>query len=91
MQTVPLNEKELLAKISRGWEPARWARYHDLTAKGRDETLSAAEYLELATLIDEREVLNADRLAYLIALSELRGVGLDTLMNELDIPTAAIA
>ena len=89
--TGPPGEKELLANIARGWEQPRWARYHELTGKRRSETLSAVEYSELASLTEEREILNSERLANLIALSELRGVELDDLMKQLDIPNSSIA
>lgn len=93
LQSTPpegLTEKELLGRIARGWEEVRWARYHELTKKRRAETLSDAEYTELSGLTDEREVLNAERLGYLIALSDLRGIPLDELMKQLDIPTGKI-
>jgi hypothetical protein len=88
---APLGETELLARISRGWEPELWDRFHDLSAKRRDETLTDAEYAELAQLTEERDLLNAERLSNLIALANLRGVDLTTVMTQLDIPNTRIA
>lgn len=76
-------ESRLLEQISAGLPPAIWQRYHELTAKRRDETLTDEEYPELLRLTDEVELWNARRLELLLELARLRGVPLRTLMEQM--------
>ena len=76
---------ELLQKINEGWSTERWGQYHSLVAKRRAETLMEVEYVELAALTNDREVVHARRIQYLIDLAKLRGVSMDTVMDDLGI------
>ena len=78
-------ESSLLEQIDLGLTQRDWARYHELTAKLHDETMSPEEHAELITLTDRIEANNVRRLKALIELSSLRGVPLEQLMRELGI------
>jgi hypothetical protein len=78
-------EAELLQKINLGVSQEDWARYRDLVAKRRAETLADGEQAELVALSDRIERANAERVRHLIELARLRGTTLDALMRELQI------
>lgn len=79
-------ETELLLQINRGAIPSTTRqRCTELTAKLRNETITAEEQAELTALVDEIEQLNAERLGHLVQLAQLRGVPLDDLMQTLEI------
>jgi hypothetical protein len=78
-------ETDLLEQINLGLSSDRWADYHSLIAKRRAETLTDAEQSRLITISDEIEQANVLRVRALIALAELRGSDLSTLMRELSI------
>ncbi len=60
-------------------------RYDQLNTKLHEEQLTSEEHQELLALIDPVELADAERLKHLIELAQLRGVSLDTLMDELGI------
>ena len=78
-------EAELLQKINEGWSAERWGIYQSLVAKRRAETLTEAEYAQLAALTNEREVAHARRIQYLVELAKLRGTTLDAVMDALGV------
>ncbi|CAA9428252.1 MAG: hypothetical protein AVDCRST_MAG64-3306 [uncultured Phycisphaerae bacterium] len=78
-------EADLLQRVNLGLPEPAWARYHELVAKRRGETLSGEEHAELIALSDRIEELNARRIEHLIALARVRGVTLDALMAQLGI------
>jgi hypothetical protein len=88
---LPVREAELLRAINQGVPRAVSRRYHDLSTKLEEEALSPDEHIELLGLIDQIEQADAERLASLIELAQLRGVSLDALMDRLGIrpPTDA--
>lgn len=79
------SEVELLQQINQGLPPDIQQRYDKLRAKLRAETLTAEEHRELIDLVDVVEQADADRLKHLIALSQLRQVSLDDLLQQLGI------
>jgi hypothetical protein len=78
-------EAELVLKVNLGLPDQVWARYHELLAKRRAETLAPAEQAELVAISDQIEEANARRMAHLVELARLRGVTLDSLMLQLGI------
>ena len=80
-----LSEVELLKKINLGITEAEWANYKHLIGLRREERLTEQEHQELINLGDKIEQANAQRLEYLFALSQLRGVSLQKVMMDLGI------
>jgi hypothetical protein len=85
------NETELLQQISRGLPADIRQRYEALNAKLHDETITPQEHEELLTLIDRIELADSERMQRLVALAQLRGVSVDTLMEQLGIRRATYA
>ncbi len=83
--SLPQREAELLQEINRGLPLAVQRRYDELNTKLHEEQLTSEEHQELLALIDPVELADAERLKHLIELAQLRGVSLDTLMDELGI------
>ena len=77
------SETELLLQINQSLSGITWARYHELVAKRKAETLTKNEQQELIDLTDQIEIANAQRISYLVELAQLRKTPLDALMNEL--------
>jgi len=82
---VTADESALLARINQGLPDDDRARLRALVEKRDDETITEAEWQELAALTDRLELLHADRLAALAELAKLRGVTLDEVMSQLGI------
>jgi len=82
---LPREEAELLQRINEGLPPAVWQRYQELDAKRRAETLTPEEHASLIALSDQIEGANARRIEYLVELSRLRQVSLETVMDQLGI------
>ena len=80
-----LSEAELLKKINLGISEKEWATYRHLISLRRAERLTEQEHETLINLGDKIEQANAQRLQYLLALSQLRGVTLPKLMKDLGI------
>jgi hypothetical protein len=89
--SVPQREVELLQQISHSLPPATQARYRELNAKLHDEVITEAEHQEFLRLVDRVELADAKRLQHLIELAQLRGVSLDTLMEQLGLRVPAYA
>lgn len=66
-------------------------RFDLLTAKRRAESLAPEERDELLALIDEIEQSDAERVARLAELAQLRSVSIRTLMSQLGIRPPAYA
>jgi hypothetical protein len=81
-------ESELLETINRGLPAEGWERYHDLIAKRRAETLTAAEHAELIATTEALEEANVQRVACLAELADRRRVSIDELMDSLGIRPA---
>ncbi len=78
-------ESVLLARINQGLPSELRERINILRAKREMESITDAEYEELTRLTDQAEEAHADRMAALVELAKLRGVGLPALMNRLGI------
>jgi len=87
----PPDQAVLLERINAGPAPETWQRYHDLVARSRVGTLTAAERADLLALTDEIELANAARLQHLTELARLRGTTLRGVMRELGIYPASHA
>ncbi len=61
--------------------------YNDLIAKRDMETLTNDEHKELLRLTEKIEIQQAQRVEYLVELANLRGISLNTLMENLNIQT----
>jgi hypothetical protein len=83
--SLPKNETELLQQINRGLPADIRQRDDALNAKLHDETITPQEHEELLTLIDRLELADAERMQRLVALAQIRGVPVDTLMEQLGI------
>ncbi len=78
-------EASLLQEVGKGFPASWWERYSDLVARREGGELTAGEHRELIQLTDELEALGADRLNALAKLAKLRGVSVQSLMDELEI------
>lgn len=78
-------ESLLLQKINAGAPDAIQKRYTELQTKLHHETISLDEQQELRSLIDEIELVDANRLQALLELAQLRQVSLHALMHQLGI------
>jgi hypothetical protein len=83
--SLPKDETELLQQINRGLPADIRQRYDALNAKLHDETITPQEHAELLALIDRVELADAERMQRLIALARLRGVSVDTLIEQLGV------
>lgn len=84
---LPKTEAELLAQINLGLSEEMWQKYHLLLDKRRAEILEPNEQQELIEISDRIEQANAKRIAALAKLSQIRGVEIGILMEELGIKT----
>jgi hypothetical protein len=76
-------ETELLQKINQGLPGRMYERNQELSAKLEDEELTEEEHLELLCIAELIEQSDADRMKYLVELSQIREIPLDALMKEL--------
>jgi hypothetical protein len=76
-------EGQLLQAINEGLPESTWNRYHELIARRRAETLTPDEHAELIQLTTRVEQMNVARLEKLIELAKIRGVKVESLMDEL--------
>ena len=70
-------------KINKAIPATLQQRYEYLLTKNRAETITEIEHKELLKVIEKVETKNAERLEYLIKLSGIRNISLDTLMKQL--------
>jgi hypothetical protein len=78
-------EARLLLKINEGLPETTWRRYRELVARRQAETLTSGEHEELIARSDHIEEVHARRLGYVAELARLRGVSLESLIEELGI------
>jgi hypothetical protein len=78
-------EAELVQEIneSRSLSQIQWQRYANLNEKMLAEDLSPSEYAELGDLIAQIETFDAERIALLVELAQLRRIDLDDLITDL--------
>ena len=80
----PLTEADLLLRINRLVFPeAFWNRYRELVAKLNAGTLTPEEQADLFAHTDQTENRDAERLPYLVALANLRGVTVREVITQL--------
>ncbi len=82
---LPEREAELFLAINRGLPADLRARYEALIVRRRAEALTPEEHEELLRLSDEAEEMQAERLAALAELAQLRGTTIADLMARLGI------
>jgi hypothetical protein len=85
--SVSQTEAELLQKINQKLPTNIQNRYDELIAKRKAEMLSTEEHNKLLQLTDYVENFEAQRIIALTELAELRQISLNTLMQQLNIPT----
>lgn len=78
-------EPALIARINQGLPEDLRARLSFLRARREDESITDAEYEDLTRLTLQAEELHAERMAAMVKLARLRGVGLPALMDQLNI------
>lgn len=81
--SVSRDETALLQQISGGLPADMRQRYAVLNARLHEETITPAEHAELLRLIDRLELADAERMRCVVALAQLRGVSVDTLIEQL--------
>lgn len=85
-----LTETGLLKKINLPITDAEWANYRHLIGLRRAEQLTEKEHEALIQLSNKIEDAHAQRMTYLWALAQLRGVSLDKIMQDLGIKPVEI-
>ncbi|MFQ5633168.1 MAG: STAS/SEC14 domain-containing protein [bacterium] len=78
-------ESKLLMKINKGLPPKLKKKLDRLVAKRKAGTLKTDEQKELISLMHEVEEAQVRRIEALTGLAKLRGVSLDSLMDQLGI------
>ena len=79
------DESQLLEEINRGPSTAEMERYLELIRKRQDEGITGDELDELRAFTDRMEKLAVARMQSVARLAELRGVGVETLMKQLQL------
>ena len=80
---LPAEEAALLTRGLQGLPADLRARTNELRAKREDGSINDAEYAELTQLAMRAEELHAERLEALVKLSQLRGLTLPVLLDQL--------
>lgn len=78
-------ETSLLSRINQGLPSDLRERISTLRTKREEGSISESEYEELTHLTDQAEELHAERMAAMVELAKLRGIGLPALMDQLGI------
>jgi hypothetical protein len=88
-KTPSASEREttLLMAINQAIPQKLQARYTKMIEKLENETMTPDENKAFLKLVDKMETLNAKRLQFLLELSQLRGVSLETVMSQLHLNT----
>lgn len=81
----PASEREttLLLAINQAIPKKLQDQYSSMVQKLEDETMTAAENKVFLKLVEKMEAKNGERLKYIIELSHIKGVPLETLMKQL--------
>lgn len=83
---LPKAEAQILERLSRDVpSPSVRQRCAELTQRARRAEITSPEQDELNALVDQIELLNAERIELLIELARLRNVSLRDLMADLEI------
>lgn len=91
-ESLDAAETNLLLKIDQCTIPQTLKAQYARLAETQDRrSLSPSEQAQLADVIDQMELINAERLNYLIQLANLRQITLDALMDQLELhPLSAV-
>ncbi len=90
--SLPKEEAQLLLKINQGVVPEKTSiQCAVLSEKSRQGGITDEEQTQLNGLVDEIELLNAERIGYLVKLAQLRQTTLPALMDELEIKPLSYA
>jgi len=81
----PAGEASLLSSIYNAIPAGLQKRFEVLSSRSREGLLTAEERAEFLQTIDQLEQKHAERLEKLIELAQMRGVPLNTLMQELQL------
>ena len=84
--SLPAREAEILQRINAGLPHDVWTLYHELCQERTADTLTPPEQQELIALSDRIEEANADRMAHVAELANLRRVSIDTIVRTLGLP-----
>lgn len=84
--SLPEAEVDLLQQIYATVSPEARQRYDYLHERMLGDVLTSNEQTELMKLSDQIEEADAQRLQYLLTLSQIRGISVDELMDELKLP-----
>ncbi|MFN0175867.1 MAG: hypothetical protein ACKVU0_14535 [Saprospiraceae bacterium] len=81
--TVSKREAELLHKVNLNIPSKTWDLYLQLKAKRQSKTATEAELSDLQSITAQVEVANAQRIAVLAELAQIRNVSIRVLMEQL--------
>lgn len=81
--TLSKREADLLQKINLDIPAETWDLYLKLKEKRQENTATDAELIRLLEITDQVEAANAKRIAVLAELSQIRGIPLRALMEQL--------
>jgi hypothetical protein len=81
--SLTTEETRLFQIINKGFTDEFWTQLHSLDKKRQKLTISETEREELASMTEQMEVTNLERLKALIELAAIRQTDLDTLMTQL--------
>lgn len=88
---LPKRETELLLKINQGVPDIIKKRFDALSLKMKKQQISIEEQDELRELVDQIELLDAQRLECLIELALLRNMTLEALLSQMGLKKADYA
>lgn len=81
--TVSKREAELLQKVNLNIPTQTWDLYLQLKAKRQSKTATEAELSDLQAITEQVEIANAQRIAVLAELAQIRNVSIRVLMEQL--------
>ena len=81
--TVSKREAELLHKVNLNIPTKTWDFYLQLKAKRQSKTATEAELSDLQAITEQVEIANAQRIAVLAELAQIRNVSIRVLMEQL--------
>jgi hypothetical protein len=82
MTALPDPEGEILRRLDVGFPSTFWRRHRELRRKLQNNSLTVEEHRELLANTDRIEMADAERIAALAKLADLRGVPLLTVVQQ---------
>lgn len=80
-----LSEDELLQRVQLNVQPGELEEYYRLVESRKSGNLTKQEYEDLLALTNRIEMAHAERMKYVVALANLRGISLEKAMHDLNI------